>query len=300
MRGHAPVPPIQLARRVGPSAGDPLEVYEQVGRMLRGALEDVLPQDWSWQGKRVLDFGCGSARMLRHFLSEAEQAEFWGCDIDGPSIEWVQENLSPPLHCFRNDPEPPLPLEGGYFDLIWATSVFTHITDRWSDWLLELHRILAPGGLLFATYHGEWTWDAYLQEPYREDEVGMVVVEHWQPWDRGGPMVFHSEWWLRAHWGRAFEILEVQRPRPSGDGPPAMWHTLVLARKRPTQLLPHELERLEPDEPRELNGLRTNLRLVRKELSAVTAHPSRFALREAVLRSPLASPLRSLRAKLRR
>jgi SAM-dependent methyltransferase len=285
---------------VGPSSGDPLEVYEQVGRMLRGAVEDLLPQDWSWHDKRVLDFGCGSARMLRHFLGEAEQAEFWGCDIDGPSIAWMQENLCPPLHCFRNDPEPPLPFEGSYFDLIWATSVFTHIADRWSGWLLELQRLLAPGGLLFATYHGELIWDAYLEEPYPEDEVGMAVVEHWHSWDRCGPMVFHSEWWIRAHWGRAFEVLKIRRPRPSGDGPPAMWHTLVLARRRPVQLSPDELERPEPDEPRELEALRTNLRLVQGELDVVAAHPSRFALREWLLRSPLAGPLRRLRARLQR
>jgi hypothetical protein len=34
---------------------------------------------------------------MRQFLPEAEEAEFWGCDIDGPSIEWLQENLAPPF-----------------------------------------------------------------------------------------------------------------------------------------------------------------------------------------------------------
>jgi SAM-dependent methyltransferase len=91
-------------------------------------IQCFLPPDWSFEGKRVLDFGCGSARVLRHFLDEARHGEFWGCDIDGPSIDWIASNLSPPLRCFQNEPEPPLALEASYLDLIWATSVFTSTT----------------------------------------------------------------------------------------------------------------------------------------------------------------------------
>ncbi|MBV9363211.1 MAG: class I SAM-dependent methyltransferase, partial [Solirubrobacterales bacterium] len=43
----------------------------------------------------------------------------------------------------------------GYFDLIFAWSVYTHITDRWAEWLLEHHRVLADDGLLFASFIGE-------------------------------------------------------------------------------------------------------------------------------------------------
>ena len=144
---RAPIPPVGLAARVGPGESeDPIEAYLREGAAVRERIERLLPRDWSWAGKRVLDFGCGSARVLRQFLREAEQAEFWGSDIDAPSIAWVQANLSPPLRVFDNAFAPPLPLNDGYFDLVYATSVFTHIGDLWSDWLLELHRILAPGG----------------------------------------------------------------------------------------------------------------------------------------------------------
>ena len=196
-----------------------MEIYERIGRLIREELESLLPEDWSWRGKRVLDFGCGSGRVLRQFLDEAQEAEFWGCDTHGPSVEWVQENLCPPLHCFRNDVEPGLPLEDGHFDLVWATSVFTHIPDIWADWLLELHRILSPGGLLVSTHMAERNWEGVLKEPYDEDRVGMTVAPETAPGYVDGPgIVFHSEWWLREHWGRAFEILEIDHPQAASDG----------------------------------------------------------------------------------
>src|SRR3712207_8661275 len=39
-----------------------------------------------------------------------------------------------------------------------------------------------------------------------EARIGMTVLGYGHPWEAGGPMVLHSEWWIRAHWGRAFEI----------------------------------------------------------------------------------------------
>src|SRR5581483_6914482 len=107
---------------------------ETEGAAVRARIESFLPSGWSFQGRRMLDFGCGSARVLRHFVDEARDAEFWGCDVHGPSIEWVQANVSPPLRCFENEPDPTLPFADDILDLIWATSVFTHITDNWSSW----------------------------------------------------------------------------------------------------------------------------------------------------------------------
>jgi SAM-dependent methyltransferase len=262
----APVPPAELASRAGRLPGDPLEVYDRIGRLVREELESLLPEDWSWRGKRALDFGCGAARVLRQFLDEAQEAEFWGCDIHGPSVEWVQDNLCPPLHCFRNDVEPGLPLEDGHFDLVWATSVFTHITDTWADWLLEVHRVLSSGGLLISTYMAEQNWEARLHEPYDEDRAGMTVVPETEPGYLDGPgVVFHSEWWLREHWGRAFEILEIDHPQAASDGGEPLQQNFLLARKRSVSLTAEELERPNRDDSRELESLRTNVRVLLRD-----------------------------------
>lgn len=118
------------------------DFWGRLGPESRGALLDLLPEDWSFEGKRVLDFGCGPGRTLRQFLVEAQSAELWGVDIDAASIESLRD-LCPPLHVMRCDVVPPLGLERGSFDLVWAISVFTHLADTSLPWLLELHRLLS-------------------------------------------------------------------------------------------------------------------------------------------------------------
>ena len=154
---NAPFPPLSLANRVCSleDRGDPLAAYERLGDEARAAIIDLLPDDFSFSGKRVLDFGCGAGRTLRHFLPEANgDAEFWGSDIDVPSIVWLRANLAPPLHPIINGVDPPLALDSGSLDLIWALSVFTHLTDNSLPWLAELHRALKPGGPDDRDLHG--------------------------------------------------------------------------------------------------------------------------------------------------
>lgn len=264
-----PLPPADLAARVGTVDGEePLEFYLQEGARLRALIHELLPDDWSWEDKRVLDFGCGSARVLRHFGVEACRGSFWGCDIDRASIDWAKAELTPPFQFFQNGIAPPLPQAAGSFDLIWAMSVFTHISDLWSDWLGEVHRLLAPEGVLIASFLGEGMWGPLVGEPYREDEVGMSVLRHWT-----GPeaWVFHSEWWLREHWGRAFDVLEVKRPPRTQDGSAQITHSYIALQKRDLEISKSEFELIASDEPRELAGLQTSLRLARNELASLAA-----------------------------
>jgi SAM-dependent methyltransferase len=269
MTATLPLPPAALAARVGSVEGaDPTQFYLREGERLRGVIDELLPDDWDWAGKRALDFGCGSARVLRHFAAEAAAGTFSGCDIDEASIDWDRAHLSPPFRFFRNGFAPPLALPTGSLDLIWAMSVFTHIGETWSDWLVEMHRLLAVDGILIASFLGEGIWDALVREPYPEDDVGMVVMHSWTGPDA---RVFHSEWWLREHWGRGFDVLAVRRPPRRPDGSPQVTHSYIALRKRGETLRQSELERIGADEPREVAGLQTSVRLAHRELAALDA-----------------------------
>jgi SAM-dependent methyltransferase len=254
------MPPRDLASRVFSIVGwsDPDVAYQELGAQTKRQIVKLLPAGWSFDGKRVLDFGSGAGRTLRHFAEEATTAEFWGCDIDEPSIKWLDENLCPPFHAWQTTHNPPLGLEHGSFDLIYAVSVFTHLTSNSAAWLLELHRMLKPDGLLIATYMGRWNSEYLAREPWVEDRIGMNVLGHNRSWDDGGPAVLMSDWWVREHWGRAFEIVDIARQFQN--------YSWAVMRKRDVDLTTDEIER-PSDDPREYRSLLHNLRQVERELA---------------------------------
>jgi len=264
-----PYPPLGLANRVGSLEGatKPIDFYDQLGRHTRREIVDGLPPDWSFAGRRILDFGCGAGRTLRHFAAEATEAEVWGCDIDERSIAWLTKHLCPPFHAFLNGPEPPLNQPSASFDLIWGISVFTHLTDSWSRWLVELHRLLTPNGLLYLTFMGSGMSESIVNEPWDDRRFGMNVFRYGQSWDLGGPMVIHSPWWIEEHWGRAFEILSLL---PAGfASEPSVGHGSVLMRKRDQPVTAEMLEQIRPGDTRETLALAHAVRQAYAELATL-------------------------------
>jgi SAM-dependent methyltransferase len=274
-----PLPPFELANRV--MAIDQVgaeETYRAHGQGVKETIISLLPAGWTFDGKRVLEFGCGAGRVMSAFAEEAGRAEFHGCDIDRGSIEWVRQNLSPPFDAFQVSATPTrLPFEDGTVDLIYAVSVFSHLADGWAGWLAELHRCLASPGYLLVTFLGEASSEEIAGEPWDPDRVGMNVLFPDQPWAEGGPMVFVSRWWLEARWGRAFEL---ERYLTALDPRHQDWAVL---RKKPAEASAALFERPEPDEPREVHALRHNLSQLRRESEA----------REIRLRSELMGVTRS-------
>jgi ubiquinone/menaquinone biosynthesis C-methylase UbiE len=106
---------------------------------------------------KVLDFGCAAGRMLRHVQIAYPATECWGVDIDTSRIGWCAHNLTPPMHFLATTGNPVLPFPNAYFDLVYAGSVFTHITDNVEAWLAELVRISKPSGRLYITVHDAHT-----------------------------------------------------------------------------------------------------------------------------------------------
>lgn len=325
-----PLPPVELMRRVAPlESGDRAAAdYEAAGLRIKEFILSQLPAGWSWEGKRVLDFGCGAGRVLRHFVSEVESGEFWGSEIDEASVRWIERHLSPPVHVVLHGESPPLRVPDGYFDLTYAMSVFTHITEEWSAWLVDLHRSLAPEGLLLATFLGPDMIAPLAGERWSDDRIGINFTRWGVPWDQGGPNTFISPWWLRAHWGRAFEILRLE-PAAYDSGDPRGLHGFVLLRRKDVAVSREDLEAPEPSEPRELHAARHNVRQLARELGSVRQRLDRTldenrlltgyldstqrhwretaewweAKAETILGSPvwrLAKPLRWLRRRLRR
>jgi SAM-dependent methyltransferase len=154
----------EVAEKVGLSAAIP---PDEVHSMSRGPLAaggsfyyadlvlEALRRTAAEPPQRALDFGCSSGRVVRVLKALLPDTEWHGCDPNADAIEWARANL--PGIAFDVSPtNPPLPYEGGSFDLVYAISIWSHFGElpalRWLD---EMRRVLRPGGLLVFTVHGQ-------------------------------------------------------------------------------------------------------------------------------------------------
>jgi SAM-dependent methyltransferase len=133
----------------------------------------------------------------------------------------------------------------GGFDLIWAARAFTELREDWAERLVDLHRLLAADGLLIVALLPPETYEQLAGQPWSEERVGMSVLEA----AAEKPLVVLSDWWLRAHWGRAFEVVATEEI----DG--RVW---VGLKRREVSFDAEELVR-PADDPRELSAARANV-----------------------------------------
>jgi SAM-dependent methyltransferase len=267
-----PLPPPNLAGYIlGMEGGDEaVENYRRMGGHLREVVRDHLGDRWPKDGARALDFGCGCGRVLRQFAGDVGPGELAGCDIDAESVAWVASHLAP-VDAVVNGERPPLPFDDATFDVAWSFSVFPHLTDHWADWLLELRRVVRPGGRVLISVMGEGSSETIAGEPWDPDRIGMTVRSYARPWPAGGPMVLHSEWWLRAHWGRAFDVVDVV------PGAVADQDLVVLERPGTPAPSVEALTAPEQGEPRELVAALHAIELAQREHAELNRRHDAYA-----------------------
>lgn len=150
-----PIPAASLRYRI--SLTEDIDNYLEVGKHCAGDIESALARvGYSFPGFRhVLDFGCGPGRTIRWFASHASRLKLDACDVDAATIAWCRANL-PFARFVVNEALPPLPYPSGRFDLVYVVSVFSHLPEDYQfEWLAELRRVCAPGGLVLLSLHGE-------------------------------------------------------------------------------------------------------------------------------------------------
>jgi SAM-dependent methyltransferase len=106
---------------------------------------------------RVLEWGCGPGRIIRHLpgLLADRAATAVGVDYSAETIEWCRRSI-PGITFERNNPQPPLSFPDCSFEFVYAISVFTHLDEAgWWDWMGELRRVMTEGGVLLFTTHGK-------------------------------------------------------------------------------------------------------------------------------------------------
>lgn len=179
-----------------------------------------------------LDIGCASGRVLRHMAQELPGLRAIGCDINRLHVEWCNRYLPRNCEVFHSHSIPSLPLPDNAVDVISAYSVFTHIEAMETAWLMELRRILRPGGIAWITVHSEKTledmqpgwplWDPVMLHPEAPVKLdgnrhfkGDRLVLRWQAERSYSSNVFYKLDYLERSWSRILEIAEVRRRFPS-------------------------------------------------------------------------------------
>jgi SAM-dependent methyltransferase len=217
-----PVPPPELITQVaGPTAVDEfLAGGARAADDIRGILErnGVAMRDLG----AILDFGCGCGRVLRQWAG-LSGPDLHGTDYNPALVEWCSANL-PFARLAVNGLEPPLPYPDGRFDLVYAMSVFTHLTEaQHHAWMAELRRVLRPGGHLVFTTHGDAHLGFCTEDELAAYRRGELVVLNPDMAGRNACGALHPRAWVTGSLLRGVELVDDRPEGGTGNGRQDIW-----------------------------------------------------------------------------
>lgn len=211
-RNQLPIPPDSLI--FSATATRDVEWFLKSGEEFASALRSALSEAGRpiESFSRVLDFGCGSGRVVRQW-ARVEGPDVFGCDYNPRSVAWDRENLTF-ARFSQNSLEPPLPYESGYFDHCYSVSVFTHLPETLQrPWIEELHRVVAPGGILVLTLSGRGDFGRLTGPEQSRFENGELIVLDGALAGTNLCGVYHPVEYVRREW---FDLFRLLRRYPSG------------------------------------------------------------------------------------
>jgi SAM-dependent methyltransferase len=223
-----PLPPSRLRVQAGPAHAD-AEYFLRSGRHHAELIRALLGE----QGVRIeavgplLDFGCGCGRVLRHW-ADLEGTRRYGCDVTAKMVAWCADNL-PFADVTVNRHSPPLPYDDDDFGLVYAFSVFTHLTEESQhEWMREIGRVLRPGGFLIVSTLGEHYLSLGRLTAPEQDRFrrGELVVLYERSSGTSLCSAYHPLEYVREKLAGEFEVIGF---RPAADDGK---HDVHLLRKR--------------------------------------------------------------------
>jgi SAM-dependent methyltransferase len=131
-----------------------LDGYLATGESALKAIRLALSAARAQAPSRILDLPCGHGRVLRWLRAAYPDAEIVASDLleDGVDFCAAQYGARPVLSELR----PTADRFGTDFDLIWVGSLLTHLdVTQWDVFFGVFRDLLAPGGVLVVTTHGE-------------------------------------------------------------------------------------------------------------------------------------------------
>ena len=199
---------------------------------------------------QVLDFGCGTSRILRYMIEFCPGPKYFASEVVPENIKWGQYAFSEVTYLLQGN-SPPIEMQDGSFEIIYAYSIFTHFEeDLHRLWLAELHRLLQPEGLLILTVHGETIlrrskeeedvrramctegrdYEDLLNRYYKDGYVFYDCYEH-KHLAKGGidadgyGITYISPEYIKRNWSGKFQVLEHD------EGAVSNWQDYVVLKR---------------------------------------------------------------------
>lgn len=180
-------------------------------------LVDFLQKYKEMRNLKILDWGCGPGRIIRHMPDLIEHdCEYYGTDYNIKTIGWCSQNI-PNVKFSINKLSPPLPYEDNFFDIIIGVSVFTHLSaEMHNTWFKELTRISTKNGILYLTTQGRAFRSKLTRKEIRLFDEGNIVTRGKVKQGHRTYSAFQpSEFMMRLFQG--YETLEHVEPDTQGQ-----------------------------------------------------------------------------------
>jgi SAM-dependent methyltransferase len=217
-----PLPPARVRAQVGPLHAD-ARFFLESGKHNAELIRSLVPLH---EVGALLDWGCGCGRVLRHW-STLEQVSVHGCDINPKMVGWCNEHL-PFVEARLNELSPPLPYADQSFDLVYAFSVMTHLSEELQhEWVAECRRVLKPGGYFLFSTLGDYyvSRDRLTPEEQRSFEQGRLVVLYERSAGSSLCSAYHPSAYVERELAREFDLVRFQPAADDGR------HDIHLLRK---------------------------------------------------------------------
>lgn len=182
--------------------------YYRGGRESAEYLVSLLGKHIDLKTARICEWGCGPARLIRHFRDMLPGATLFGTDYNPETIAWCRRAI-PGIEFRENRLMPPLDFPDGTFDAVYCISVFTHLSRAAQDaWLRECMRVLRPGGVFLMTVHGDACRGRLTPPEDREYERSGSVVRGEVTEGKRTYTAYHSPEYMRTVFLRDIAVAE--------------------------------------------------------------------------------------------
>jgi len=190
------------------------------------ALGDVVSQNKFKSNPQILDYGCGWGRLTRLLATLSNDDNVYGVDVNSILISSAID-CAETLEFGEIESMGTLPFANDNFDLIFANSVFSHLSEKSAIFTLsELIRILSPTGLMIISvlelnkmeeFYSSQEHRAWIEKILGSEEDAKKVLFHknfvWgdsKRWDNYGIAIMNDVW-LKTRISASAKLVQTYR-----------------------------------------------------------------------------------------